>query len=59
MNFIYPKTVNEAISGAFKMFGENHVTATIWKASVAVLAASLGFVFYMLFTEGHASIARK
>ena len=55
MNFIYPKTVNEAISGALKMFGENHVTATIWKASVAVLAASLGFVFYMLFTEGHAS----
>ncbi|MHB9100653.1 MAG: NrfD/PsrC family molybdoenzyme membrane anchor subunit [Sulfuricella sp.] len=53
MNFTYPKTVNEAISGAFKMFGESHVTSTIWKLSVAVLAASLAFVFYMLFTEGH------
>lgn len=55
MNFIYPKTPSEALAGAFKMFGESHVTATIWKLSVAALVASLAFVFYMLFTEGHAS----
>jgi molybdopterin-containing oxidoreductase family membrane subunit len=55
MNFIYPKTPNEAVAGALKMFRENHTTASIWKGSVAVLVASLAFVFFMLFTEGHAS----
>ena len=53
MNFLYPKTPGEAVSGMLKMFGESHTTATIWKLSVAVLAASLVFVFYMLFTHGH------
>ncbi|OGT88244.1 MAG: polysulfide reductase [Gammaproteobacteria bacterium RIFOXYA12_FULL_61_12] len=37
------------------MFGENHVTANLWKLSVAVLAASLAYVFYMLSSEGHAA----
>ncbi|MFN3398396.1 MAG: NrfD/PsrC family molybdoenzyme membrane anchor subunit [Sulfurimicrobium sp.] len=55
MNFTYPKTPSEAVAGALRMFGESHVTATIWKLSVAALAASLAFVFYMLFTEGHAA----
>ncbi|MHB1290970.1 MAG: NrfD/PsrC family molybdoenzyme membrane anchor subunit [Sulfuricella sp.] len=55
MNFTYPKTPSEAVAGALKMFGESHTTASIWKLSVAVLLASLAFVFYMLFTEGHAS----
>lgn len=53
MNFTYPKTPSEAVSGALKMFSESHTTATIWKLSVVVLAASLVFVFYMLFTQGH------
>lgn len=55
MNFTYPKTPSEAVAGALKMFGESHTTASIWKLSVAVLLASLAFVFYMLFTEGHAA----
>lgn len=55
MNFTYPKTVNEAISGVFKLFSEKHVTATIWKLSLAVLIPSLIFVFYKRFTEGHAA----
>ncbi len=55
MNFIYPKTPSEAVAGALKMFSENHFTATIWKYSVAALAVSLAFVFFMLFTEGHAA----
>ncbi|MHB1592157.1 MAG: NrfD/PsrC family molybdoenzyme membrane anchor subunit [Sulfuricella sp.] len=55
MNFTYPKTVGEAISAAFKMFGENYRAANIWRLSVAALVATLAFVFYKLFTEGHAS----
>ena len=55
MNFTYPKTVGEAISAAFKMFGENHRVATVWKLSMAALAATVVFTFYMLLTAGHAS----
>lgn len=55
MNFAYPTTVPEAIRAGLHLFKENHAAATIWKFSVVVLAASLGFVLYMLFTEGHAS----
>lgn len=55
MNFIYPKTVGEAFSAAFKMFGESHRVATVWKLSVAALVATVIFAFYMLMTEGHAS----
>lgn len=55
MNQTYPKTVNEAIAGVLKMFGESSVTASIWKISVGALVVSLGFVFFMLLTEGHAA----
>jgi len=55
MNFTYPKTVSEAFSAAFKMFGENYRAANVWRLSVAALAATLAFVFYKLLTEGHAT----
>jgi len=55
MNFTYPKTVSEAFSAAFKMFGENYRAANVWRLSVAAWAATLAFVFYKLLTEGHAT----
>lgn len=55
MNFIYPKTVSEAVSDALKMFGENYRVANIWKFSVVALVATVAFSLYMLMTEGHAS----
>lgn len=56
MNHIYPTTVPEAISGVFGLFSERKsATATIWRVSVLGLVVSLGYVLYMLSTEGHAS----
>lgn len=55
MNFIYPRTVGEAVSAAVNMFGENHRIATIWKFSMATLLVAAAFAFYMLLTEGHAA----
>lgn len=56
MNHIYPTTVPEAIRGVFGLFFERKsATATIWRLSVLGLVLSLGFVLYMLTTEGHAS----
>ncbi len=55
MNHAYPTTVNEALRGAVGLFTERNTTATIWQFSVAGLVLSLGFVLFMLFTEGHAA----
>lgn len=54
-DFKTPTTVPEAIAGALRLFTERHITATIWKLSVLGLVVTLGYVFYMLITEGHAA----
>lgn len=55
MNHTYPKTVPEAIQGVVNMCTERNTTATIWQLSVVSLIVSLGFVLFMLLTEGHAA----
>ena len=55
MKYSFPTTVPEAIHGVVNMFTERNTTARIWQISVAALVASLGFVLFMLVTEGHAA----
>jgi len=55
MNFTYPTTIPEAIQGVVKLNTERNTTARIWQLSLVGLVVSLGFVLFMLVTEGHAS----
>lgn len=50
-----PITVAGTIRGAFSLFTEKHRTATVWKLSFTLLAASLIYAFYNLATQGHAA----
>lgn len=55
MEHTYPKTIPEALQGVVNMCTERNTTATIWQLSVVSLMVSLGFVLFMLVTEGHAA----